>query len=187
MCPYFAADGCNNYTVLSEADRAQGHFVFNASDYRCDWLDLVPGWHRFQGAAGDRMADKCVPEKRCGGSMSGWLNGTHPSIDEGVVTRGVCFSSLYHCCNWFQNIRVNNCGTYFVYELPRPHSMSCALRYCGDGGTGKFLVILHNIFIWQGNRVLIVCLWWEFRHTDRVHGNGHKIWIFYFRKPANSK
>ena len=43
-------DGCKNYTVLSEADRAQGHIVINASNYRCDRDDLVPGWYRFQGA-----------------------------------------------------------------------------------------------------------------------------------------
>ena len=147
-------DGCNNYTVLSEADRAQGHIVINRN-YRCDRDDLVPGWYRFQGAAGDRMASKCVPINHCGTEIPGWLSGAHPTVSEGVVTRGVCFSSLYHCCDWFQNIRVNNCGTYFVYELPRPHSMSCALRYCGNGGTGKFLMILHRIFIWQGNRVLI--------------------------------
>ena len=48
-------DGCNNYTVLSEAERAQGHIVIN-SNYSCDRNDLVPGWYRFQGAAGDRMA-----------------------------------------------------------------------------------------------------------------------------------
>ena len=54
-------DGCHNYTVLSEADRAQEHIVINASNYRSDYTDLVPGWYRFQGAAGDRMADKCVP------------------------------------------------------------------------------------------------------------------------------
>ena len=160
--------------------------MFNASDYRCDWLELVPGWHRFQGAAGDRMADKCVPEKRCGGSMSGWLNGTHPSIDEGVVTRGVCFSSLYHCCDWFQNSRVKNCGAYFLYELSRPY-MICAGRYCGNGGAGKFLMILHGIFIWQGNRVLIDLSLVGISPTDRFHRNDHKVCIFSFRKPENSQ
>ena len=32
--------GCNSYTVLSEADRAQGHIVINASNYRCDRDEL---------------------------------------------------------------------------------------------------------------------------------------------------
>ena len=49
------------------------------------------------------------------------------------------YTQLYHCCDWFQNSRVKNCGAYFVYELLRPY-MSCAGRYCGNGGAGKFLI-----------------------------------------------
>ena len=59
-------DGCNTYKVLSEGDRAQGHIVINASSYKCDRDDLVPGWYRFQQAAGDRMTDRCVPENHFG-------------------------------------------------------------------------------------------------------------------------
>ena len=142
-------DGCNNYTVLSEGDRAQGHIVINGSNYRCDRDDLVPGWYRFQGAAGDRIADKCVPENHCGSRRSGWLSGAHPTIAEGMVTREVCFSSSYHCCDWYQNIRIRNCGAYFVYELPRPY-LSCPARYCGNGNAGKFIKIF-LIIIWQGS------------------------------------
>ena len=114
--------------------------MFNPGDDICDWLDLVPGWHRFQGAAGNRMADKCVPENRCGSSMPGWLNGTHPAIDEGVVTREVRFSSSYHCCDRSQNVRVKNCGAYFLYELQKPY-IRCLGSYCGNRGAGKFLMI----------------------------------------------
>ena len=130
-------DGCNNYTVLSEADRAQGQPVIN-SNYRCDDLDLVPGWYRFQGAAGDRMADKCVPLDHCGTRDPVWLSGAHPTIAEGAVTRRVCYHSnrSNSCCDWYDNIRVKNCGAYFVYELPR--SSYCSARYCGNGIAGKF-------------------------------------------------
>ncbi|XP_020603796.1 uncharacterized protein LOC110042769 [Orbicella faveolata] len=136
-------DGCNNYTVLSEADRAQGHIVIN-SNYRCDRYDLVPGWYRFQGAAGYRMADKCVPVNHCGTAASGWLSGSHPTVAEGVVTRKVCYHyySYYwssNCCLWSNNIRVRNCGAFFLYELPKPPS--CDLRYCGNGSAG-FLVMM---------------------------------------------
>ena len=117
-------DGCKNYTVLSEADRAQGHIVIN-NNYRCDKDDLVPGWYRFQGAAGDRMADKCVPVNHCGTEYPGWFNGTHPTVAEGVVTRTVCYPYWHYyywyrsnnCCQWSNNIRVRNCGAFFVYEL----------------------------------------------------------------------
>ena len=128
-------DGCNNYTVLSEADRAQGHTVINASNYRCDRDDLVPGWYRFQGAAGDRMSDKCVLENHCGSRWSGWLPGAHPTVAERVVTRYVCFSSSYYCCDWYENIRIKNCDTYFVYELSTPYFI-CPARFCGNGSAG---------------------------------------------------
>ena len=135
-------EGCNNYTVLSEADRGQGHIVIN-SNYSPDDYNLVPGWYRFQGAAGDRMADKCVPIDHCGTYHSGWLSGAHPTVEEGVVNRGVCFSELHYCCYWRLDIRMKNCGAYFVYELPRLNYRYWYLyhhaRYCGNGSRGKFL------------------------------------------------
>ena len=136
-------DGCNNYTVLSEADRSQGHIVINASNYRCDRDDLVPGWYRFQGAAGDRMAGKCVPVDHCGTQNPGWLSGAHSTVAEGVVARTVCYHVAWpnSCCYWSNRtmIRIKNCGVYFVYELPRHYS--CPARYCGSGIGGKFLGI----------------------------------------------
>jgi len=140
----FTVDGCHNYTVLSEADRAQGHIVMNASNYKSDRSDLVPGWYRFQGAAGDRMADKCVPMDHCGTRYPGWLNGTHPTVAEGAVIRGVCFHMSNNCCYWYIDIRVKNCGAYFVYALPRLYYPYYS-RYCGNGRAGKifrmFLII----------------------------------------------
>jgi len=128
-------DVCNNYTVLSEADRAQGHIVINARNYRDDSFDLIPGWYRFQGAAGNRMADKCVPMYHCGTKTPVWLSGTHPTVAEGVVIRRVCFSKR-KCCSWYENIRVKNCGAYFVYALTTEFEIG---RYCGNGGAGKIL------------------------------------------------
>ena len=143
-------DGCNNYTVLSEADRAQGQIVINDGNYRCDRDDLVPGWYRFQGAAGDQMADKCVPTNYCGTHWPGWLNGTHPTVAEGVVMRKVCYHYWYHygyessyCCYWSNNIRVRNCGAFFVYELQKPPG--CDFRYCGNAsGAGNLPSVLVN-------------------------------------------
>jgi len=140
-------DGCNNYTVLSEADRAQGHISRNY--YGSDRYNLVPGWYRFQGAAGDRMADKCIPMDHCGTQYPGWLSGEHPTVAEGVVIRRICFS-VYQCCYWNQNIRVKNCGAYFVYALPRVY-YSHYSRYCGNGSDGEFLMILLIISIKSQN------------------------------------
>ena len=127
-------NGCNNYTVLDKADRAKG-YKESKGNYRCDRDDLVLGWYRFQGAAGDRMAEKCVPENHCGGRWSSWLSARYPSIAEGVVSRRVYFSSSYTCWDWHEDIRIKNCGSYFVYELSTPYFI-CPARFCGNGSAG---------------------------------------------------
>ena len=131
----FEVNGCSNYTVLSDGNRAEGNAVYNAS---CDY-SLVLGWYRFQGAAGDRMADKCVLMYRCGTEAPGWLNGSHPTVAEGVVTRQVCFHYWGDCCFWSNVIKVKNCSSYYVYELQKPplSTADCPYRYCGNAGAGK--------------------------------------------------
>jgi len=95
------------------------------------------------------MADKCVPMDHCGTEYPGWLSGAHPTVSEGVVIRRVCFSA-YQCCDGYQNIRVKNCGGYFVYALPRLYYSNYS-RYCGNGSNGKFLIILLIISIKSQN------------------------------------
>ena len=76
------------------------------------------------------MSTSCLPEYRCGTSASGWMNGAHPTVAQGKVTRKVCFSLGGVCCNWSNNIEVVNCGQYYVYKLsPVP---DCYLSYCGS-------------------------------------------------------
>ena len=129
-------DGCNNYKVLSDASRAQGNKV-QTSLARDHYLEL--GWYRFQGAAGDRMADQCVPMGRCGVVNPGWINGAHPTVAEGVVTRKVCYTSGKDCRSKENIVKVKNCGSYYVYELQK--YIRFDQRYCGNGGAGK----LHSI------------------------------------------
>ena len=126
-------DGCTNYTVLSEADRAQGNAEppHNRNDG-----GLVTGWYRFQGAAGDQMPDKCVLWHRCGTTYPGWLSGSHPTVTEGEVTRTVCYGADSDCCWDWILIKVKNCSSYYVYELPRIRD-GPDYRYCGNAGAGK--------------------------------------------------
>ena len=125
-------DGCTNYTVLSEAERAQG---YARPPYNKEDLILETGWYRFEGAAGDRMPDKCVLVYRCGTRFPGWLDGSHPTVAEGVVTRTVCYSYPIDCCKYIAIIKVKNCSSYYVYELPRTPNQYP--RYCGNAGAGK--------------------------------------------------
>ncbi|KAK3754727.1 hypothetical protein QZH41_007046 [Actinostola sp. cb2023] len=105
----------------------------NTYVYRCDRYDLSKGWYRFTGSAGSQIATSCVPTYRCGTYAPGWMNGSHPTPAEGIVTRNVCYHWASQCCYLNNMIRVKNCGGFYVYELDQPPG--CALRYCGSNGT----------------------------------------------------
>ena len=93
---------------------------------------LSTDWYRFSGAAGNQMADSCVHDRyRCGTYVPGWLNGSHPTLNEGAVQRRVCFSYSSDCCSFVTYIRVRNCGRFYVYQL-KPLK-ECYVRYCGNG------------------------------------------------------
>ena len=116
---------CRNYGSLNDGTRRTS---YNSYYYYCD-SGLGPGWFRFQGSAGTRMATSCPSYRRCGTHYTGWLYGGHPSVAESQVTRTVYFSSGYNCCYYSRNIKVRNCGSYYVYYLNG--TPTCYLRYCG--------------------------------------------------------
>ena len=92
---------------------------------------LSADWYRFSGAAGNQMAESCVDISHCGTYVPGWLNGSHPTVNEGAVQRRVCFTFRGNCCFFPVYIRVRNCGGFYVYQL-KPLTL-CNLRYCGNG------------------------------------------------------
>ena len=61
-----------------------------------------------------------VPEYRCGTAWSGWLDGAHPTLEDGEVPRTVCFSDRSTGFKYLTYIFVRNCGSYFIYKLQRP-------------------------------------------------------------------
>ena len=99
---------------------------------RCDQRDLrtVDKWHRFVGDAGTAMPTSCVPKNHCGTHAPGWLESGHPSVGQGSVTGKVCFHWSSKCCHWSVNIKVRNCGDFYVYKLPK--TPYCSLRYCAE-------------------------------------------------------
>lgn len=124
---YIQSAECQNPASLTDANRKETY----TGVLLCD-SSLGPNWFRFQGAAGNKMATTCVPTSRCGTHATGWLNGAHPTVSEGIVTRQVCFHWSGGCCNWSINIQVRNCSGYFVYYISgTPPVHPCHLRYCG--------------------------------------------------------
>lgn len=120
---------CRDYEVLDDSTRAQSYS--QQAVPKCDRDDIRPGWYRFSGGAGSQMPESCVPTNRCSTHAPGWLNGTHPSKMGSTVIRKVCYHWRGKCCRWKNNIKVLNCGGFFVYELPVPRG--CYFRYCGNG------------------------------------------------------
>jgi len=119
---------CQKYKTLNTRDRAQG--VPRGNILKCDKNDLDKGWYRFSGEAGSAMPTSCVPKNRCGTHAPGWMQGSHPTRAQGIVSRKVCYHWSSKCCNWNNMIRVRNCGGFYVYELNK--TPACHLRYCGN-------------------------------------------------------
>ena len=125
---------CSKYTVLNTADRASGSVLRGSP--KCDRsLSSLNSWHRFEGQAGTRMPTSAVAVNRCGTHASGWLSQPHPRKEDGVVVRKVCFNWSGNRCRWNANIRVRNCGAFYVYYLVT--TPVCSLRYCGNKNHSK--------------------------------------------------
>ncbi|XP_027038407.1 pancreatic secretory granule membrane major glycoprotein GP2-like [Pocillopora damicornis] len=119
---YFAPE-CLNHKVLSEPDR---HISYGRGQKEDS--SLIPGWYRFQSYLYEKMLNNCVGHHKCGTDLPGWLNGLHPSIEDGIVDREVCFFGYNKCCYRRVHIRVRKCNGFYVYFLkPSPPGN---VRYC---------------------------------------------------------
>ena len=119
-----AVSECNRYKILNDSDRLSNL----GRGKKCD-KNLTEDWYRFSAWAGTNMPTHCLPNHRCSTDLPGWMDGAHPTADEGVVSRKVCFSGYDNCCYRNITINVRNCSSFFVYRL-KPVSY-CNSRYCG--------------------------------------------------------
>ncbi|XP_078357475.1 transmembrane protease serine 9-like [Oculina patagonica] len=125
---------CTNYTFINDSDRAMTKI---SKQFKCD-INLITGWYRFHGQAGQQMPTSCVKINHCGANAPGWINGTHPSVADGASAVQVCFNWGHNCCRWSTYIRVRNCSGFYVYELKK--TPGCRLRYCGNGTQGPGII-----------------------------------------------
>ncbi len=119
---------CSDYTELSDAWR---NVTWEYDMPRCDNI-LRGGWYRVTGEAGTEMLDYAPGDYSCGTHAPGWLDG-HPDLDLGETTaHTVCYdwSGPGDDCTWSHDIRVTNCGRFYVYDLI-PTSWGCSGVYCG--------------------------------------------------------
>uniref|UniRef100_A0A671P5Q0 Pancreatic secretory granule membrane major glycoprotein GP2-like n=1 Tax=Sinocyclocheilus anshuiensis TaxID=1608454 RepID=A0A671P5Q0_9TELE len=130
-------DPCYSYNSRDEPWRANTIPVTNFSNARCDYDVNWNGWYRlFYNGQSVQMPDSCVSSGMCGTNSPLWLNGPHPQLADGVVTRQVCASTWNDCCGYKSPpIRVKGCpGNYYVYEFVRP-------LYCSAYCAGRHIVL----------------------------------------------
>ena len=113
---------CTNYLSLTSGDRKTTYGTGSLCDKNLN------RWYRFEGDGGTRMPTSCPPKNSCNTHATGWLNGEHPTVAEGKVTRQVCFHWVSNCCHWTTNIQVINCGSFYVYYFSG--TPTCSLRFC---------------------------------------------------------
>ncbi|KAL6482065.1 hypothetical protein MHYP_G00101450 [Metynnis hypsauchen] len=126
-------DPCNNYTALDQPWRGTNE----TGMWICDSNFNRNGWYRLlYNGMSIRMPESCVKDS-CGTYIPLWLNGSHPEIEDGIVTHRVCGNDGWDedCCSYSAYpIRVKACpGNYYVYEFSRP--IYCFASYCADVNT----------------------------------------------------
>ncbi|PVD18845.1 hypothetical protein C0Q70_21402 [Pomacea canaliculata] len=122
-----------NYQNLTDVHRSVSYVTTYPEPPLCD-IDLVAGWYRFVVDAESKMPETCVNNFKCGTTVPIWMNGTHPSVSDGIQTRRACANfqsggaSYTPCCGQAVKIGVKNCEGFFIYYLhPTP---ACPMAYC---------------------------------------------------------
>lgn len=131
-------DPCESYTVLDEPWRATN---YSEPLSKCDRDVLWRGWYRMMyNGQNIRMPEYCVPLRTCGTVSPLWMDGTHPGLQDGIVTRDICKSDYSGCCSQSEKqtpIQVKACpGNFYVYQFVPPSG--CNNAYCAGKVTAIF-------------------------------------------------
>lgn len=123
-----------NLTEFWRADHAGSRFLPDGK-LNCDTQDMVNAgrpWFRFQGAAGHRILDHCVPGHSCGTNGALWTDspvphvvGVEASIKLNASWNGNCESVIYEG----SVIRCSKACGDFVYKYYG--GAGCARGFCG--------------------------------------------------------
>ncbi|XP_067834704.1 uncharacterized protein [Heptranchias perlo] len=125
-------DPCEDHTVLDQSWRSSDCVETQCTGQLEGDDKLVQGWYRFKSSGGWKIPETAVPFRHCSTDGPGWLNGSHPTVGQGAVTRTVCFTNYGNNCRWIHEAKIKNCTSYFVYELGPTGGHSA---YCTDPET----------------------------------------------------
>ena len=123
-------DPCLEHDTINDPYRSTGYVAVEGVDPMICDRDITPGWYRFVNKVGGMMPETKVYGPHCGTVAPIWMQGSHPSTEEGIVDRTACvnYNDLMDGCLPI-SIKVKNCsGAFYVYYLLPPHG--CQMAYC---------------------------------------------------------
>ena len=148
---------CENYATIIDDSRL---FSNPYREYKCDFF--YKSAVRFISSNGSnlQLKEKCSSNETnatryyCGGNGLTYLEQSHPDIADGPTQISVCVNTFFATvfgsgstavssnffprpsrkCNYRQNILVQNCSGFYVYQLhPVAHpELDCPARYCTE-------------------------------------------------------
>ncbi len=138
-----SSDPCYDYNTLDEywRDIRQNPYHYY---YHDDTLVEWSGWYRlYLNGESAQMSEWCVSNTGCGGYTGLSLSGSHPTLEDGVVTREVLGSYMWsNQCDDYRSssIQVKACpGDYYVYKLVKPDLSIYMPSYCAGANLTYFL------------------------------------------------
>ena len=150
ILPIFTDHACSSYSSLTDSWRRIGASYSSACDSRGDAIDSSDNtWYRFVGSAGKKLPESPNPQSMagssnppCGTHATAWIAPPHPSFEDGIVKRKVCFAYNGNSCMADSigtfNIDVLACKEgngqeFYIYKLFKPRNNWCHAAYCAEG------------------------------------------------------
>ena len=139
-----ADNPCQDSNEIKELSSGDRTIIYDSSTDMCDLTDPEIGndwskWYKITGNAGNALRVATPPRERCGGQVQAYLIENHPVPSDGVVNRLMCVQTPTNACDRQTQIRVVNCGSFYLYKLLRL-KINCGVnwRFCTNG-KGKHL------------------------------------------------
>ena len=148
---------CENYATIIDDSRL---FSNPYREYKCDFFHKSAVRFISSNGSNLQLKEKCSSNETnatryyCGANGLTYLEQSHPDIADGPTQISVCVNTFFatvfgsgstavssnffprpSCkCNYRQNILVQNCSRFYVYQLhPVAHpELDCPARYCTE-------------------------------------------------------
>lgn len=88
---------------------------------------------------GCNKMDSEIVLHRCGSDFHGYMEGKHPTVNEGYVERVICFQdSQYPCeCRYTTKVGVQNCSSFYVYHITGTPACNARICMVANNSAGK--------------------------------------------------